>query len=87
MSAVAQQDIFLSLSVRKILPMELPDATIESVVDAAKAAQIHDFRKSTRGYNIWVGRTGCYTVLAPEKQRIVIARQFASRPGVSWYWI
>ncbi len=53
---IAQQDIFLySATIRDNVAYGIPDATIDHVIAAAKAAQIHDFIVSLpQGYETWV---------------------------------
>ena len=59
-----------------------PDATIEEVEQAAKAAQAHDFITSfTDGYNTMLGRGGI-NVSGGQKQRICIARALLRKPKI-----
>lgn len=59
-----------------------PDATIEEVENAAKAAQAHDFILSfTDGYNTLLGRGGI-NVSGGQKQRICIARALLRKPKI-----
>ncbi len=53
----AQQDVFLfSTTIRNNIAYGVPDATMNQVIRAAKAAQIHDFIMSLPdGYDTWVG--------------------------------
>ena len=59
-----------------------PDATIEEIEEAAKAAQAHDFIVSfTDGYNTLLGRGGI-NVSGGQKQRICIARALLRKPKI-----
>jgi len=59
-----------------------PDATIEEVEEATKAAQAHDFIMSfTDGYNTLLGRGGI-NVSGGQKQRICIARALLRKPKI-----
>jgi ATP-binding cassette subfamily B protein len=80
---IAQQDVFLfSATIRDNIAYGVPDANMEQIVDAAKAAQIHDFIQGLPdGYNTWVGERGV-TLSGGEKQRVAIARALLMNPGV-----
>lgn len=59
-----------------------PDASIEEVEQAAKAAQAHDFIMSfTDGYNTQLGRGGI-NVSGGQKQRLCIARALLRKPKI-----
>ncbi|MGP8080776.1 MAG: ABC transporter ATP-binding protein [Dehalococcoidales bacterium] len=79
----AQQDVFLfSTTIRNNIAYGVPDATIEQVTAAAKAAQIHDFIMSLPdGYETWVGERG-HTLSGGEKQRVTIARAILKNPSI-----
>jgi ATP-binding cassette subfamily B protein len=79
----AQQDVFLfSTTIRNNIAYGMPDATIEQVTAAAKAAQIHDFIMSLPdGYETWVGERG-HTLSGGEKQRVTIARAILKNPSI-----
>ena len=79
----AQQDVFLfSSTIRDNIAYGVPDADMDRIVAAAKAAQIHDFIKGLPdGYNTWVGERGV-TLSGGEKQRIVIARTLLLNPSI-----
>ncbi|WP_029903364.1 ABC transporter ATP-binding protein [Prevotella sp. 10(H)] len=59
-----------------------PDATIEEVEEAAKAAQAHDFIVSfTDGYDTLLGRGGI-NISGGQKQRICIVRALLRKPKI-----
>ena len=59
-----------------------PDATMEEIVEATKAAQAHDFIMSfTDGYDTLLGRGGI-NVSGGQKQRICIARALLRKPKI-----
>ncbi|MCC8018181.1 MAG: ABC transporter ATP-binding protein/permease [Rikenellaceae bacterium] len=59
-----------------------PDASFEEVVQAAKAAQAHDFIESfTDGYRTMLGRGGV-NVSGGQKQRLCIARALLRKPQI-----
>jgi ATP-binding cassette subfamily B protein len=59
-----------------------PDATMEEIIEAARAAQAHDFIMSfTDGYDTLLGRGGI-NVSGGQKQRICIARALLRKPKI-----
>jgi len=59
-----------------------PDATIEEIIAAAKAANAHDFiTQSADGYNTMVGEGG-HSLSGGERQRISIARAIIKNPDI-----
>jgi ABC-type multidrug transport system fused ATPase/permease subunit len=79
---ILQEPFLFSATVRDNIIYGKPDATHEEVIEAAKAAQIHDFIMSLPdGYNTWVGERGG-TLSGGQKQRIAIARMLLIDPRV-----
>ena len=72
---IVSQEVFLfSASIRDNIAYGRPNAPMDEVVKAAKAAQIHDFIKSLpEGYNTVVGERGV-GLSGGQKQRVAIAR-------------
>jgi ATP-binding cassette subfamily B protein/subfamily B ATP-binding cassette protein MsbA len=71
---VLQPPLLFPVSVRENIAFGRPDARIEEIIAAAKAARIHDMiTRLPRGYETAVGEQGG-TLSEGEKQRITIAR-------------
>lgn len=73
--SIALQEVFLfSRTIKENIAYGNPDATMEEIVEATKAAQAHDFIMSfPDGYETIVGERGV-TLSGGQKQRITIAR-------------
>jgi subfamily B ATP-binding cassette protein MsbA len=79
---VLQDTVLFSESVKENILMGKPDATEEEVVEAAKAANAHDFILNfPEGYDTKVGERGV-KLSGGQKQRIAIARVFLKNPPV-----
>jgi ATP-binding cassette subfamily B protein len=80
---VISQDPFLfSASVRDNIAFGIPDAPLEAVVAAAKAAQAHEFVvQLAQGYDTVVGERGI-TLSGGQRQRIAIARALLIDPRI-----
>ncbi|MDQ0256901.1 subfamily B ATP-binding cassette protein MsbA [Evansella vedderi] len=79
---VLQDNIIFSDSVRFNILMGKPDATEEEVIEAAKAANAHDFiMELPDGYDTSIGERGV-KLSGGQKQRIAIARVFLKSPEI-----
>lgn len=77
---VLQETFLFSGSILANIKFAKPDATLEEVIKAAKAANAHDFIcKTPDGYNTYVGEHG-YNLSGGERQRISIARAILNDP-------
>lgn len=71
---VPQETVVFGMSVAENIRYGRPDATMEDVKEAAKAARIHDFIVTLpQGYDTQVGERGV-TLSGGQRQRIAIAR-------------
>lgn len=79
---VLQDNILFSDTVKQNILMGKPDATEEEVIEAAKAANAHDFIMSLpNGYDTKVGERGV-KLSGGQKQRVAIARVFLKNPPI-----
>lgn len=79
---VLQDTLLFSDSIRMNIAMGRPDATEEEIIDAAKAANAHDFiMELPDGYDTTVGERGV-KLSGGQKQRIAIARVFLKDPRI-----
>ena len=79
---VMQDNILFSESVKTNILLGKPDATDEEVIEAAKAANAHDFVMNLpEGYDTRVGERGV-KLSGGQKQRIAIARIFLKNPPI-----
>ncbi|MFB0543402.1 MAG: ABC transporter ATP-binding protein [Candidatus Bathyarchaeia archaeon] len=80
---IALQEIFLfSATIKENISFGRPDATLEEIMEAAKAAQIHEFIESLpQGYDTLVGERGV-TLSGGQKQRMTIARTLLKDPRI-----
>jgi ATP-binding cassette subfamily B protein len=80
---MVHQDPFLfSATIRENIAFGRPDATLEAIEDAAKAAMIHDFIMTLeKGYDSEIGERGV-TLSGGQKQRIAIARALLADPRI-----
>jgi ATP-binding cassette subfamily B protein len=79
---VLQETTLFAASIEENIAFGRPDATHEDVVDAAKAAQAHDFIMTMPdGYDTHVGERGT-TLSGGQKQRVAIARALLKDPRI-----
>lgn len=79
---VLQDNILFSDSVKQNIIMGNPNATDEEIIEAAKAANAHDFIMNLPdGYNTKVGERGV-KLSGGQKQRVAIARVFLKNPPI-----
>ncbi|NJN81817.1 MAG: ABC transporter ATP-binding protein, partial [Caldilineaceae bacterium] len=79
---VLQQTTLFSGTIRENIAYGRPDAPLEEVIAAAKAAQAHDFIMSMAdGYESSVGARGT-NLSGGQRQRIAIARALLLQPGI-----
>lgn len=77
---VLQETFLFSGSILANIRFARPDASLAEVIQAAKAANAHDFIcKTPDGYNTYVGEHG-YNLSGGERQRIAIARAILNNP-------
>ena len=79
---VLQETILFAASVRENIAFGVDDATEDEVIEAAKAAQAHDFIMAMPdGYETRVGERGT-TLSGGQKQRVAIARALLKNPRI-----
>ena len=79
---VLQETFLFAGTVLDNIRFAKPNASLEEVIKAAKAANAHEFIcKLSDGYNTYVGEKG-HTLSGGEKQRIAIARAILGDPKI-----
>ncbi len=79
---VLQETTLFEGTIRENVAFGRPDAPLEEVIEAAKAAEAHDFITSfTDGYDTRVGERGV-TLSGGQKQRVAIARALLRDPHI-----
>lgn len=79
---VLQTSLLFSDSIKANIAYGRPEATMEEVVAAAKAAQAHEFIEGfTHGYDTVVGERGV-TLSGGQRQRVAIARALLMNPRI-----
>jgi len=81
--AIIEQDIFLfSRTIAENIAFGKPDATMDEIETAAKAAQAHEFILSFQdGYQTVIGERGV-TLSGGQRQRLALARSFLTDPRI-----
>jgi ATP-binding cassette subfamily B protein len=81
--AMVHQDPFLfSNTIRNNIAFARPEASIDDVIEAAKAANIHSFVETLDdGYDTIIGERGV-TLSGGQRQRIAIARAILANPRI-----
>ena len=79
---VLQESLLFSTTIRDNIRFARPTASEEEIVNAAKAAEIHDFIMTLeKGYDTYVGDYGVELSVG-QKQRINIARAICADPAI-----
>ncbi|MHB1456411.1 MAG: ABC transporter ATP-binding protein [Armatimonadota bacterium] len=79
---VSQETFLFGDSVKGNIAYARPDASLDDVIEAAKAANIHDFIASLpEGYETHIGERGV-NLSGGQKQRIAIARALLMNPPI-----
>lgn len=79
---VLQETTLFSGTIRENIAFGKPDATMDEIIAAAKAAAAHDFIMSfPQGYDTMVGERGT-TLSGGQKQRIALARALLLNPRI-----
>jgi len=79
---VLDEPFLFSVSIKDNIAYGRPDATMDEIIQAAKAAEAHDFiNKTLDGYETVVGERG-YTLSGGQRQRLGIARALLVDPSI-----
>ena len=79
---VLDEPFLFSVSIRDNIAYGKPEASMDEIIQAAKAAEAHDFIEQTSGgYDTVVGERG-YTLSGGQRQRIGIARALLVDPSI-----
>ncbi len=79
---VLQTSLLFSDTIKGNIAYGRPDASLDEIITAAKAAQAHEFIESfTNGYDTMVGERGV-TLSGGQRQRVAIARALLMNPRI-----
>ena len=79
---VLDEPFLFSVSIRDNIAYGRPNASMDEIIQAAKAAEAHDFIEQTSdGYDTIVGERG-YTLSGGQRQRLGIARALIVAPSI-----
>ena len=79
---VLDEPFLFSVSIKDNIAYGRPDASMDEIIQAAKAAEAHDFIEQTsEGYETVVGERG-YTLSGGQRQRLGIARALLVDPSI-----
>jgi ATP-binding cassette, subfamily B, multidrug efflux pump len=79
---VLQETMLFATTIRENIAFGRPDASMEAIVEAARAAQAHDFISALpEGYDTIVGERGV-TLSGGQRQRVAIARALLTNPRI-----
>jgi ATP-binding cassette subfamily B protein len=79
---VLDEPFLFSVSIRDNIAYGRPNASMDEIIQAAKAAEAHDFIEQTSaGYDTVVGERG-YTLSGGQRQRLGIARALIVDPSI-----
>ena len=80
--AVLQNPFLFSTTIKQNISYALPDAAENDIIDAAKAASIHEIMHVfANGYDTLVGEEGV-TLSGGQKQRVALARTLLENPDI-----
>ena len=79
---VHQETFLFSTTIKENIAYGMPNATMQDIINAAKAAEAHDFITSfPESYNTLIGERGS-TLSGGQRQRVAIARALLKNPAI-----
>lgn len=79
---VLQESILFTGTIAQNIALSKPEAKLEEIITAAKAAEAHEFiQRLPQGYNTELGQRGI-NLSGGQKQRIAIARALLTKPSI-----